>query len=192
MEELKVKKVIISKQLEDSENFRKFKEIVDKKKIRVRVVNKGDRVQIEKNLYIDILWPNNEKIISENVLNNNSIVCKLNYRKFSMIFTGDIEEVAEQQLLKEYKNNLSVLKSTVLKVAHHGSKTSSSQDFINAVKPNTALIGVGSNNKFGHPNNGVIERLKMCGGNVYRTDQMGEISIFIDRRGKINIKKFIK
>ena len=57
-------------------------------------------------------------MISENVLNNNSIVCKLNYKDFSMLFTGDIEEIAEKTILKEY-NNKNVFQSTILKVAHH-------------------------------------------------------------------------
>ena len=104
---------------------------------------------------IHILWPE-EKQIQENVLNNNSIVCKLVYKDFSMLFTGDIEEVAEKQI---YKKSL-ILYSTVLKVAHHGSKTSSIQEFLELVKPKIALIGVGDKNKFGHPNNEVLEILQ--------------------------------
>ena len=159
MEELKVGQVFISKQGEDSENYRKFREIVKKKKIKVQVVGQGDRLKIEKDLYFDILCPNKSELISENILNNNSIVCKLHYNEFSMLFTGDIEEIAEKQILKEYKNNLQVLKSNVLKVAHHGSKTSSTEKFIEAVQPKIALIGVGENNTFGHPNEDVLERL---------------------------------
>ena len=98
--------------------------------------------------------------INENVLNNNSIVCKLCYKNFSMLFTGDIEEIAEKRILQEYKDNLQLLNSTILKVAHHGSKTSSTKEFINVVKPKVALIGVGKNNKFGHPNEDVIKRLE--------------------------------
>ena len=191
MEELKVGQVIISKQEEDSENYQKFKEIVNEKKIKVRVVNKGDRVSIEKNLYFDIFWPNSEKMISDNILNNNSIVCKLNYKDFSMLFTGDIEEIAEKEILQEYKNNLQVLNSTVLKVGHHGSKTSSTQEFIEIVKPKIALIGVGENNKFGHPNEEVIERLDKLRAKIYRTDQMGEISIIVNGKRRIKVKEFI-
>ena len=76
-----------------------------------------------------------------------------------MLFTGDIEEVAEKQILHNYKNSR-ILDSTILKVAHHGSKTSSIQEFLELVKPKIALIGVGDKNKFGHPNNDVIERLQ--------------------------------
>ena len=63
-------------------------------------------------------------------------------------------------MLQEYKNNLQILNSTILKVAHHGSKTSSIQEFIEIVKPKIALIGVGKNNKFGHPSDDVIRRLE--------------------------------
>ena len=76
-----------------------------------------------------------------------------------MIFTGDVEEVAEKQIISNYKNSR-ILDSTVLKVAHHGSKTSSVQEFLELVKPKIALIGVGKNNKFGHPNEWVIDRLQ--------------------------------
>ena len=77
-----------------------------------------------------------------------------------MLFTGDIEEIAEKQILKEHKNKLNILDSTILKVGHHGSKTSSTKEFIEEIKPKIALIGVGKNNKFGHPNDEVIERLE--------------------------------
>ena len=165
MDELKVKTVVISKQGEDSENYQKFKEIVKRKKIKVMIIGRNSnmdstRLQIEDDLYFEILWPNNSKVINENILNNNSIVCKLNYKNFSMLFTGDIEEIAEKQILQEYKNNVQLLKSTILKVAHHGSKTSSTQEFVEMVTPKIALIGVGKNNKFGHPNDGVIKRLE--------------------------------
>lgn len=76
----------------------------------------------------------------QNPLNNNSIVSQLNYKSFKMLFTGDIEEIAEKEILNLQKDKL---KSTILKVAHHGSNTSSTQEFINSVKPELALIGVG-------------------------------------------------
>lgn len=191
LEELKVSKAIISKQGENSENYKRFKQIIKDKKIKVKVVANGDRLKIERNLYFDILWPNNEKMILENSLNNNSIVCKMSYINFSMLFTGDIEEIAEKQMLKEYKNNLGIFSSQILKVAHHGSKTSSIKEFIDAVNPKIALIGVGENNKFGHPNEEVITRLKTRGTRIYRTDQNGEILVMVDKKGVIKIKKYI-
>ncbi len=190
MEELKVSKVVISKQGENSENYRRFEQIVKDKKIKIKAVAKGDKLTIERNLYFDILWPNNGNLISENALNNNSIVCKLIYNNFSMIFTGDIEEIAEKQILQEYKYNLGVLNSKILKVAHHGSKTSSIKEFIDVVTPKISLIGVGENNKFGHPNEEVITRLKTRGTRIYRTDQNGEILVIVDKKGTIKLKKY--
>lgn len=188
LEEIKVEKIIISKQIENSENYEKFKEIIKHNNIKVIVVNKRDVINIEKDLYINILWPNNSELINENALNNNSIVCKIHYNSFSMLFTGDIEECAEKQILEEYKNNLKALNSNILKVAHHGSKTSSTSDFIETVKPEVALIGVGKNNKFGHPNEEVIKNLKKQNIKTYRTDERGEISIVVNKNGKYTIK----
>ena len=88
------------------------------------VVGQGDRLKIENHLYFDILWPNNSKLISENILNNNSIVCKLYYKNFSCIFTGDIEEIAEKQILEEYIANF--------KFNSFKGRTSWIEDFINA------------------------------------------------------------
>lgn len=159
MKEIKVKCVIIGKQFESCDNYEAFIKIVKDKKIKVHVVEAGQRIKIEKNLYFDILWPSSEEVISENSINNNSLVCKLSYQKFSILFTGDIEQIAEKAILEKYKGT-NVLQSTILKVAHHGSKSSSTEEFLKAIKPKIALIGVGKNNTFGHPNAGVLERIE--------------------------------
>lgn len=118
---------------------------------------------------MDILWPE-KNLIHENILNNNSIVCKVCYKNTSILFTGDIEEIAERKILSKYSENQ--LKATILKVAHHGSKSSSIQEFLDIVEPKIALIGVGEENKFGHPNDKVLERLNKlrykCVQNRYR------------------------
>ncbi len=158
MEELKVKQIIIGKQFDNSENYNKFLDIIKEKNVKVHVVEAGIKINIEKNLFFQVLWPNDKQKISENSINNNALVCKLNYKNFSMLFTGDIEEEAEKILMSNYKNKYN-LKATILKVGHHGSKTSSTSEFLNLVNPKIALIGVGKNNTFGHPNNEVLERL---------------------------------
>lgn len=151
--------MIIGKQFESSENHKKFMEIVKDKKIQAFEVETGNKIKIEDNLYFDVLWPDCKNTIKENILNNNSLVCRLVYNNFSMLFTGDIEEIAEKAILKNYKNNLGKLKSTILKVAHHGSKTSTIQELLKVINPKIALIGVGENNTFGHPNSDVLNRL---------------------------------
>ena len=193
LKNLKVKNIIIGKQYEEYENYKEFIKIAKDKKINIRVVEAGEKITIEKNLYIDILWPiNREKMVIQNAINNNSLVFKLRYINFSMLFTGDIEEIAEKEILDKYKENTEFLKSTILKVAHHGSKTSSTKEFINIVKPKYAVIGVGKDNKFGHPSNVTIENLKTINTEIYRTDEMGEISINVNIKGNINIEEFIK
>ncbi len=156
LQNIKVKNVIIGKQFEDSENYQKFLKIVKENKIKIHVVEAGKRIKIEKNLYFDILWPSSNNIIMENSINNNSLVCKMVYKNFSCIFTGDIEKIAEKAILEKYKD----LKSTILKVAHHGSKSSSIEEFLHSVKPKISIIGVGKRNTFGHPDIGVLKRLE--------------------------------
>ena len=148
IEKMRVENIVMSKQSKESEEYKKILEIIKQKNIKVSSVKAEDKIIIEKNLYTKILNPA-EKFEFQD-LNNNAIVAKLVYKNFSMLFTGDIEKA-------EYKNEL---KSTILKVAHHGSKTSTSEEFLKYVEPQIALIGVGENNKFGHPNQITIEKLK--------------------------------
>lgn len=170
--------------------YEKFLELVREKNINLKCVEAGNKVNIEKNLYFDVLWPYSKRMISENAINNNSLVCKLVYKNFSILFTGDIEKIAENEILDMYSNRLYLLKSNILKVAHHGSKTSSIKEFVERVSPQYALIGVGKNNKFGHPSDGTIKNLKDEKIKIYRTDEMGEI--FINTNGKIINKLMYK
>ena len=130
-------------------------EIVVNKKINIMVIKRGDVINVDNNVDIKIIYPEGKLYFDD--INSNSIVAKLKYNKFTMLFTGDIESKAEQRIVKIAKKEL---KSTILKVAHHGSKTSTTEEFIEAVKPEIALIGVGKNNKFGHPNKEILDRIK--------------------------------
>lgn len=164
--------------------------MIKKNKINLYAVEIGRKIKIEEGLYFNVLWPDSKNIISENGINNNSLVFKMEYNKFSILFTGDIEKVAEEAILQKYKD-ANVLKSTILKVAHHGSKSSSIEEFLEKVKPKIALIGVGEKNTFGHPNVGVLKRLRKNNSKIYRTDLDGEITI-ITNGNTITIDKFIK
>ena len=190
MEKIKVRNVIICKQGENSENYKKFKEIVKKKGINIILVKQGDKINVEKDVYFDILFPEDE-LLQENVLNNNSIVAKLHYRDFSALFTGDIEQIAEKKIVEKYEKT-EKLRSTLLKVAHHGSKSSSIKEILDKIRPKISLIGVGKNNTFGHPNEEVLNRLKAYGTKIYRTDEVGEIIVTVDMSGKIRINFFKK
>lgn len=187
---IKVKNAIISSLGQNSKEYETFLNLAKKKKINIIYVKKGDSINFN-NAKIEILYPDNE-IINDNAKNNNALVCKLIYNNFSMLFTGDIEEIAEKKILKLYEKNKEKLRADVLKVGHHGSKTSSSYDFIKTVSPKIALIGVGKDNNFGHPNLGVIERLEKSGATIYRTDYMGEIELSIKSNGNMTINTCIK
>lgn len=162
MEKLKVKNAVITKQGEQSTNYVRFLEIVKKRKIKIIVVQAGDKFTIDKSCSLDILFPTQE-LISTNVLNNNSMVARFTYQpnssqKFNLLLTGDVEKIAEEQLISMYQNT-SELQATILKVAHHGSKTSSTTELLELVKPKIALIGVGEKNTFGHPSQITLEKL---------------------------------
>lgn len=158
LENLRVEHVLISKQGKESENYKHFLEISKRKKIKVIYVEAGDRINIEKNMFFEILFPT-RNLISENILNNNSIVARLVYKNIKILFTGDIEEIAEKELIKLYSKT-NKLRADILKVAHHGSKSSTIASFLKLVNPRISLIGVGATNTFGHPNIGVLERLE--------------------------------
>lgn len=122
MEELKVRNAVISKQGENSNNYRQFLEIAKTKRVKVIVVQAGDKITLDKQCYLSILFPTKE-LISTNILNNNSIVAKFVYqpkeaREFSLLLTGDVEAIAENQLVQMYQGS-NELQADVLKVAHH-------------------------------------------------------------------------
>lgn len=191
IEELRVKNIIIGKQTEISKNYKDFIEIAEKKNINIYIVNASMKLNVDNNVYFDIIWPCENDSVNDNILNNNAIVCKINYKEFSMLFTGDIEEVAENKILEKYKDKLKIFNSTVLKVAHHGSKTSSNKEFLKYVKPKIALIGVGKDNSFGHPADITLENLENMGCKIYRTDKNGEISLETNGEN-ISVDYFIK
>ena len=180
LKNIKVKNILISKQAYFSDEYKNIAKIVNSKKVKVSFIKQGDKLNIDKNIKIDIFYP--PENLKYDDLNNNSIVAKLTYNKFSALFTGDIEK-SEEDLVVKYKNK--ELESDILKIAHHGSKTSSTKEFLEAVKPKIALIGVGENNNFGHPNKGVLQRLGDMNCKIYRTDKMGEIEIRVNKEGEV-------
>jgi competence protein ComEC len=108
--------------------------------------------------------------------NDYSMVLSLTYRNFSMLFTGDIEEAGERALIV----NEDLSHHTILKVAHHGSRTSSSQSFLEQVNPKIALISAGQNNRFNHPSSEVVKRLESFGAEIYVTNEVGAITVKTD------------
>ncbi|HOE57906.1 MAG TPA: MBL fold metallo-hydrolase, partial [Bacillota bacterium] len=130
----------------------------------------GDYIDLGSGVRMDFLLPGEESKSDEN---ENSLVGMLEYGDFCALFTGDIGKDTESTLTK------GVLKSDVLKVPHHGSGRSSSEEFLKAVQPKVSIISVGKNN-YGHPSPDTLKRLGASGSLVYRTDENGAVIVTTD------------
>ncbi len=127
---------------------------------------------------IDVLAPPADYVPGDAPKNNDSLVMRLRYGRHAFLLSGDVERPIERRMLED--NELS--KVDVLKVAHHGSKTSSTEPFLDAAQPQFAIISVGADNSYGHPNQEVIDRLIEHHAAVFRTDRDGLITIRSDGR----------
>ncbi|OGJ64460.1 hypothetical protein A3C37_05265 [Candidatus Peribacteria bacterium RIFCSPHIGHO2_02_FULL_53_20] len=149
---------------------------IAKQKIPVIIADPGKDIVFEDGLILDVVWPpRNTFGIQPKKVNDTSVVLRAIYGSSSILLTGDIEEPAERAILKTGAD----LQSTILKIAHHGSRTSTSTGFLLAVHPEAAVISVGKDNMFGHPHWAVMERLKRQRMRIQRTDQEGEISLVL-------------
>jgi competence protein ComEC len=193
IQNIKVKNIIVCKQASDSALYQEIMKLCKKKKVNIITVKRGQNIKIDKYVHFEILHPGDIMLDDgKGGLNANAIVakmyCTIKNKTTTIMFTGDIEEKAEEELVKIYGDKL---KADILKVAHHGSKTSSIAEFLKCVSPKIALIGVGKDNTFGHPNSGVLSRLEDINAKIYRTDKLGEITVTISKN-KTSIKTMIK
>lgn len=155
----------------DSEAFKIWRKSVSEKGVEKVEAVSGVRLIFPSGARVEIVYPFT-RITEESTkeTNDHSVVAKLNYNDNSFLFTGDLPSGREVALV----DGKLYLDSQVLKVAHHGSKYSTSDLFLDAVKPHEAIISVGDNN-YGHPDEGVINRLRSHGAVVWRTDEEGDI-----------------
>ena len=158
--------------------YKDFISTIKEKKIRYILAKRGDSLKIG-TLTLNILNPPDGYISSsDSPDNDNSIVMTLNYKKTRFLFTGDAGFKVEDQLMK-----IPGLKSTVLKVAHHGSANSSSNKFLKYVLPTVAVISVGKTNSYGHPKPIVLNRLTNARAKIYRTDVSSSIKMVATEKG---------
>jgi competence protein ComEC len=127
---------------------------------------------------IQVLAPASDYVPQDTPKNNDSLVLRIRYGQHALLLCGDVERPIEQRML--YDGQLEA--ADILKVAHHGSRTSSTEEFLEAVNPIFAVISVGEGNSYGHPNRDVLERLNRRGIGVLRTDEDGLVSISTDGR----------
>ena len=147
------------------------------KNLKIKAAKAGNTIIDTDDLKLVVLAPNQDSYES---LNNYSIVLKLTYKEKSFLFMGDAETLSEKEITGD-------VQADVLKVGHHGSRTSTNQAFLNKVNPSYAVISVGLNNDYKHPHQEVIDRLEKKNIKIYRTDQNGDI-IFTTDGYNIDVK----
>lgn len=175
LEKIKVDTVLDSGFNYKSQSYRRFLSLIKRNKVKYQLARAGQNINFGQGAMAKILHPTLP--FQENV-NNASIVMRLKYGNFSMMLTGDNEEEGEEQILELFPS--SALASTILKAGHHGSRTSTSPEFLDAVNPKIAVISCGRRNKFRHPHGVTLNRLKVRGIKTYRTDLDGAITIRSD------------
>ena len=182
LENYEVSNVLCPNYKKDTKIYKSFKKSLKKSNANIVYPKKGDEFNIS-DANIQILWPNEYK---KGVDNDNSIVVKLRYGNMSFLFPADASTNVEDQLIYSGFN----LKSDVLMLGHHGSKYSTSKQFLKEVDPKLAVISVGKNNRYGHPSSRVLKILNDKNIKILRTDKDGDISIKCDgKKIKITTKK---
>jgi len=179
LQRYKVKQVLQPGIPYDSYIYQEWLNLIKDKQIKDEIASAGQEIDSVGGIKIEVLNPPAKLFQwTSHDVDNNGVVIRLSWGKVSFLFTADIRGEAEFDLVSQRAN----LKSTVLKVAHHGSKTSTSPQFLAAVAPEIAIISVGGNNTFGHPSPEVMERLgeKLEKDEVYLTSEDGTIEFITD------------
>ena len=169
--------------------FDEYKEALQKSGAQHQKAEPGQKIDLGGGAILTVLAPSEPFFTRDqmktggNEPNANSIVLRLDYGDFSMLLMGDAEEQTELRLLGRDAD----LTAKLIKIAHHGSKYASSEDFVKRVKPEAAIISTGAWNRYSHPSQSVLDRLKGLSAKVYRTDLQGEITI--TTKGRLDSSK---
>ncbi len=185
LQKLKVRKIIIGCQPILTELYNQLLNIAKENGVPIYTLYANNEFIVD-DVHFKILFPKKNLEINDD-LNNNSLILKCEIFETSILFTGDAE-IKEEELLLNYNNVLDV---DILKVGHHGSKTSSSEELLLATTPLISIISCGLNNKFGHPHQIVLDRINNYSKKVFRTDLCGEIMLKIYNNHKIIINTML-
>ena len=175
LRQLDVGRVVMPDIIHNTATFERFLEVIENNDIPVTFPLPGDRIQAGI-INFAVLGPPNPHPGAQSNLNNASIILRLEHGRNSFMFTGDAERELEDWLINSGVN----LSSSVLHVGHHGSRTSTTESFLDAVSPRAAVISLGENNRYGHPHREVMDRLNARDILIYRTDQLGTIRMITD------------
>ncbi len=174
-----VGQVVTSGQVSETSVYAEWDRLIDEKGIKRSVARAGQTIMLADGMVLEVLHPRMAPLQSTSSdVNDNSVVARLVFRDFSLLLTGDISEAVERDLLE----NRPGVQSTALKVSHHGSDTSSSEEFLAGVDPQVAVVSSGADNPFGHPSREVMGRLADAVGedSVYLTSGQGTIELTTD------------
>jgi len=157
-----------------SESYRRFLSAIEAKRIPYRCATRGQVIDFGDGVRAEVLHPPTVRLSgTKDDTNNNSIVLRLTYGKTSMLLTGDADAEAEGDILASGVR----IQSDVLKVAHHGSDSATSDEWLDAVRARLAVVSAGRNNPFGHPSRGVLSRLSARRIEIRRTDRDGAVIV---------------
>lgn len=166
----------------ESSAFQDLEKIIKENKIPVIILAEGDKIKYAENRF-DVLSPSKESLKSYE-LNDTTLVLKLESQGAKILFTGDITQKIEDELVAKYDIDIDVLK-----ISHHGSKFSSSEEFLKETSPKISVIEVGKNS-YGHPTKKVLGNLASIGSQVFRTDKNGTVKLVIDNKDKTRLFLF--
>ncbi|MFH0929845.1 MAG: ComEC/Rec2 family competence protein [Candidatus Moraniibacteriota bacterium] len=178
----KIGKVISTGAEKDTSVFKEWKEILEYNRIETLEAQRGDEINLDGSK-MRIISPGSSVDPLAGDANNKSVVSRFDFGESSFLFTGDIESPAEREILASGEN----IDVDFLKVAHHGSKYSSSEEFLDAASPSAAVISVSATNSYGHPTEAVINALEMRGISILRTDENGDI-VYLCKNSKCKIQ----
>ena len=166
-----IEEIYLPKVMANTKTFEDVLDALERKGLQVNTPIPGSKLPFEAT-EIEVLGPTQEY----GDLNNNSIVLRFTFLNSTFLFTGDMEQEAENDILSAGYD----VKADLIKIGHHGSNTSTSQAFLDAVSPSYAVISVGADNSYGHPDEAIIRRLEDKNVEDYRTDQSGTIEVISD------------
>lgn len=179
MNHIQIRTILDSGKKYNSHSYYLYKKEAFQKNIPIKIAKRNDKINLDPNVDITIL--NSGKPSLSN--NDSSIVLKVTYEDISILLTGDIESKAEKRLIKTEN-----IDADVLKIPHHGSRTSTSESFLFAVNPSVAILSYDKFNLFGHPHRSVMKRLKHLGIKQYDTVDYGDIELSTNGK-KLYIEK---
>ena len=181
----KVRGAIVARTPPDDSEYSRFAATMKEVGVPIERVGAGDVLRFGE-VAAEVLWPPPSADATKPYRNNDGLVLRIRYRDKTFLFLADIEKEAEAALLKSAAD----LHTDVVKVAHHGSRTSSIQPLVNATQPSLAIISVGRTSIFGHPHKEIVERWRAIGAQVMTTGEKGTISVVTDGKN-LTVSTFV-